>query len=91
MSAEAALRVAIAGCHRMGSRTPGSHNWAAGFAAVPETQVVAVFDHGAETRTAFKECWGDLWSDVEFFDEYDRMLAVTRPDVVCVATRQTMH
>lgn len=75
----------------MVTRTPGSHNWAAGFAAVPETQVVAVFDHGAETRAAFKECWSDQWPGVELFDGYDRMLAETRPDVVCVATRQTMH
>src|SRR5436853_478183 len=51
------LRVAIAGCHRMVTRQPGSHNWAAAFAAVAETKVVAVFDAGAETRTAFVECW----------------------------------
>ena len=81
------MRVAIAGCHRMLSRTPGHHNWAAGFAAVPETEMVAVFDRGAETRSAFRACWGDLPA----FDDYRQMLAETGPDIVCIATRQTMH
>ena len=47
------LRVAVAGCHRMTHRTPGSHNFASAFHAVQETDVVAVFDLGAETRTEF--------------------------------------
>ena len=85
------LRIAIAGCHRMVTPTPGAHNWAAGFAAVPETRVVAVFDRGAETREEFRACWRDTWGDVPGYHDYDRMLTETRPDVVCVATRQTMH
>ncbi|MGH2367829.1 MAG: Gfo/Idh/MocA family protein [Chloroflexota bacterium] len=84
---EGRLRVAIAGCHRMVTRTPGSHNWAAAFAAVPEVEVVAVFDRGAETRSAFAACWGETPA----YDDYERMLAQVRPDVVCIATRQTMH
>ena len=51
------LRVAVAGCHRMTHRTPGSHNFATAFHAVPETDVVAVFDLGADTRTEFVDCW----------------------------------
>ena len=81
------LRVAIAGCHRMLNRTPGSHNWGAAFAAVPETEVVAVYDRGAETREAFQTCWGQ----VALFEDFRRMLEEARPDLLCVATRQTQH
>lgn len=80
-------RVAIAGCHRMLNRTPGSHNWAAAFAAVPETKVVAVCDLGAQTRADFIACW----RDVAAYDDYGRMLREIQPDIVCIATRQTMH
>lgn len=86
-----ALRVAIAGCHRMVSPAPGSHNWASGFAGVPETRVVAVYDKGAGTREEFRACWRDTWGDVADYDDYDAMLEKVRPDIVCVATRQTYH
>src|SRR5688500_17206687 len=85
------VRVAIAGCHRMLAKQPGSHNWAAGFAAVPETEVVAVFDRGAETRESFATCWADTWDDIRLFDDYAALLREAQPDVVCIATRQTMH
>jgi len=85
------LRVAIAGCHRMGTRTPGSHNFAAAFHAVPETEVVGVFDLGADTRTAFVDCWQDVWGDVRTYDDYRQMLDELEPDIVCISTRQTMH
>ena len=85
------LRVAISGCHRMLSTTPAGHNWASGFAAVPETKVVAVFDRGAETREQFRACWRETWGSISGYDDYDRMLAETQPDIVCVTTRQTMH
>src|SRR5919202_782858 len=86
-SMERRYRVAIAGTHRMLTRELAGHNWAAGFAAVPRAQLVGVFDKGAETRRAFAECWGPLPS----FDDFARLLAEVRPDIVCVATRQTMH
>ena len=85
------LRVAIAGCHRLVSKQPGRHNWAAAFAAVPDTEVVACFDLGTETRDAFAACWSDTWSDIRLFDSYPGMIREARPDVVCIATRQTMH
>ena len=85
------LRVAISGCHRMTDPTPGSHNWASAFAVVPDTTVVGVFDYLAEAREQFRACWRDTWGDVPAFDDYDRMLAETRPDIVCVTTRTTMH
>lgn len=87
MTEQGRLRVAIAGCHRQLNRTPGSHNWATGFDAVPETQIVAVFDRGAETRQQFIDCWGAMPQ----YDDYEAMLAAEKPDIVCIATRQTMH
>jgi predicted dehydrogenase len=85
------LRVAIAGCHRMLDTLPRGHNWANGFARVPETAVVAVFDKGAETREEFRSVWKDTWGDIPGYGDYGKMLAETKPDIVCVTTRQTMH
>ena len=84
-------RLAIAGCHRMVTRTPGSHNFAAALCAVPNVQVVGVFDYGEETRAEFAACWRDVWGEVPTYDDYERMLTETRADLVCIATRQTMH
>ncbi|MDA1141280.1 MAG: Gfo/Idh/MocA family oxidoreductase [Planctomycetota bacterium] len=81
------FRVAIAGCHRQVHRKPGSHNWASAFDAVAETEIAAVFDLGAETRQQFVECWGQ----VPCFEDYQRMLNEVEPDIICIATRQTMH
>lgn len=80
-------RVAIAGCHRMLERRVANHNWAAAFAAVPASQVVAVFDRDAGTRRAFLDCWGAMPA----YSDYQQMVDDMRPDIVCVATRQTMH
>jgi predicted dehydrogenase len=82
-----ALRVAIAGCHRQTHKKPGSHNWSFAFDAVEETEIAAVFDLGTETREEFVGCWGD----VPCFDDYQSMLSEVEPDIVCIATRQTMH
>lgn len=84
----APLRAALVGCHRSLDRTPAGHNWATAFDAAPETSIEAVFDLGAETRDAFLECWG---SGVRAYDDYQRMLEEVQPDLVCIATRQTMH
>lgn len=80
-------RVAIAGCHRMLQPKLAGHNFAAAFAAVPETEVVAIFDRGAETRADFVRCWGEL----PVYDDYARMLHEVQPDLLCIATRQTLH
>jgi predicted dehydrogenase len=80
-------RVAVAGCHRMLERRVANHNWAAAFAAVPACRVVAVFDRDAATRQAFLACWGAPAA----FGDYQQMLDQVRPDIVCIATRQTMH
>ena len=49
MAKENTLRVAIAGCHRMLLRDLTHHNFAAAFRAIPDTEIVGVFDYGAET------------------------------------------
>ena len=85
------LRVAVAGCHRQVTNRPGSHNWATAFAEVPETQVVAVYDRGADTRAEFRAAWQDKWGAIAAYDDYGRMLDEVRPDIVCIATRQTHH
>ena len=81
------LRVAIAGCHRQTHRKPGSHNFSTAFDAVPETTIASVFDFSAETRQEFIDCWGEVPS----YDNYEKMLDEIQPDIVCIATRQTMH
>lgn len=80
-------RVAIAGCHRMLERRVANHNWAAAFAAVPTSQIVAVFDHDAATRDAFLACWGEMPA----YSDYQQMIDQVCPDIVCIATRQTLH
>ena len=85
------LTVAIAGCHRMLNRKPGSHNFATAFCEVNETEVVAVFDLGLDTRTEFVSCWHDVWGDIPTYGDYSKMLEEIQPDIICIATRQTMH
>ena len=81
-------RVAIAGCHRMLDRRPANHNFATAFDAVPETEIVAVFDLGSETRQEFTDCWGDK---VAAYDSFESMLQQEKPDILCIATSQKMH
>lgn len=81
------FRVAIAGCHRMLQPTLAGHNFASAFAAVPETEMVAVYDRSAETRAGFVRCWGEMPA----YDDFGRMLQEVQPDLLCIATRQTLH
>ena len=85
------LRVAVAGCHRQVTSRPGSHNWATAFAEVADVQVVAVYDRGAGTRAEFCATWRNTWGEIAAYDNYGRMLDEVRPDIVCIATRQTHH
>jgi predicted dehydrogenase len=68
-----------------------NHNFAAAFNAVPDTEIVAVFDHGDETRAEFVAFWRDTWGDIPAYGDYEQMLSEVNPDLICVATRQTMH
>ena len=85
------LRVAIAGCHRMLTRHLEAHNWASAFDAVPETPIVAVFDRGDATRREFQRTWRADSGEIPAYDDFGRMLSGARPDIVCIATRQTVH
>lgn len=81
------LHVAIAGCHRMLLHKLTNHNFAAAFNAVSETEMIAVFDHGAETRSDFLTHWGEMPA----YDNFELLLHESQPDILCIATRQTMH
>lgn len=81
-------RVAVAGCHRMLDRKPANHNFASAFDAVPDTEIVAVFDLGADTRREFLDCWG---SQITAYEDFQRMLQQEQPDILCIATSQKMH
>ena len=85
------LRVAIAGCHRMLLRDLTHHNFAAAFRTVSENEIVGVFDYDAETRAEFVTCWRDVWGDIPTFGDYEHMLKEIKPDILCIATRQTLH
>ncbi len=73
------------------TRTPGGHNFATAFHAVPETEVVGIFDLGTDTRSEFVDCWRDVWRNIPTYDDYPQMLSEIKPDLLCIATRQTMH
>ncbi len=49
--------------------------------------MVAVYDRGAETRADFVRCWGEMPD----YDDFARMLQEVQPDLICIATRQTLH
>jgi len=85
------VRVAVAGCHRMLMRDLAGHNFASAFAAIDSTEIVAVFDHGEEARAEFAAVWRGVWGEIATYGDFGQMLAEIRPDILCIATRQTMH
>ena len=91
MGEKTPLRVAVVGCHRMLLRDLANHNFAAAFNAVRGTEIVAVFDYGEETREDFVTCWQELFGDIPTFGNFEEMLDEVKPDLLCIATRQTMH
>ncbi len=87
----AKFRVAFAGVHRSLQTTPGGHNWGSAFAPVEDVQVVAAYDAGQETREQFCATWKDVWGDIVPYGDYTKMLDEVKPDILCLATRQTYH
>lgn len=86
------LRVGVAGCHRQTTRALGSHNFSSALALNPEVDIVAAFDHGAQTRAAYVECWQNSHSSkLESHETVGGMLASARPDIVVISSRQTFH
>ena len=49
------------------------------------------FDKDTETRNQFQSVWNSKWPNMLMYENYDKMLIETRPDIVCIATRQTLH
>jgi len=85
------LKVALAGIHRQVEDTPGGHNWASAFAEVPDTKVVAIYDKDQKTRDEFQDTWLDTWGEMHQYNDYNDMIESVKPDIVCIATRQTYH
>ena len=92
-------RVAVIGCGRMGAtiddemhkypRWVGPYAHAAGYAATPETEIVAGVDPDPEKRQAFAQRYGVPAEHV--FCDYQEMLAEIEPDIVSVTTHCPLH
>ena len=89
-AATSKLRVAVAGCHRQTTQPLAGHNFSSALAVNPDVEVVGVFDHGAATRAAYVDCWGETWPGLAAFESFDDLMG-TEPDIVVIAARQTMH
>lgn len=68
---------------------PGSH--AAAFAALPQTQVVAVCELKPELLDQFVDRWGNVWPEVRRYTDFREMLAKERLDILTVATSDHRH
>ena len=78
--------MAVAGCHRQTTRPLAGHNFSSALAVSPDVELVGVFDHGAQTRAVYADCWG-----VPAHGTLVSLLAATAPDILVIAARQTMH
>ena len=77
----APLRVLVAGCGNMGA----SH--ARAYQRVPGFEIVGLVSRGPDTRQRLSQELGGLPQ----FDDYDRALAATSPDVVSINTYPDTH
>ena len=91
LASESSLRVAIGGLHRMLKPDLTHHNWAAAFAAVSETHVVAAYDRVAATREEFQARWRDAWGDIPMYDDFPGMIEESRPDILMLSTGHWNH
>lgn len=93
-----AYRVAIIGCGRKGSTIDEENRWltnydrnpcshASAYAAIEQTQVVAVADPDPERRVDFVRRWGDCAA----YRDYRELLERERPDLVSVCTHAPLH
>ena len=72
-----------------GSRMPHSH--AAGYAAHPRTDVVAVCDLVPELLGRFRARWKHVWPVVATYTDYRAMLAREGLDIISVVTSDDRH
>ncbi len=68
---------------------PGSH--AAAFAALPQTQVVAICELKPELLDQFVDRWGNVWPEVRRHTDFREMIAKERLDILTVATSDHRH
>ncbi|MCC7261977.1 MAG: Gfo/Idh/MocA family oxidoreductase [Candidatus Latescibacteria bacterium] len=68
---------------------PPSH--AAAYHHHPRTALTAVCDLRPEALEDFRQRWQDVWPDLRYYTDYDRMLAEQQPDLVSIATSDHAH
>jgi predicted dehydrogenase len=68
-----------------------AHSHAAGYAAHPHMQVVAVCDLVPELREGFQARWSSRWGEIAAYSDYRAMLAHERLDILSVATSDHLH
>jgi predicted dehydrogenase len=71
------------------SQMPHSH--AAGYAATPRTQVVAVCDLVPDLCQAFRTCWASVWGEIAVYADHREMLERERLDILSVVTSDDRH
>ena len=67
------------------------HSHAAGYAAIPNTQVVAVCDLLPRLLEEFVAKWGGMWGQIATYTDYREMLARERLDILSVVTSDHRH
>jgi predicted dehydrogenase len=73
----------------LGTAVPYSH--ASAYAATPNVEVVAGCDIAPGARESFVERWQTTWPELRVTDDYRRMLADVRPDILSVVTPDHLH
>ncbi len=67
------------------------HSHAPAYAALPNTQVVAVCDLKADLLDQFRQNWQDTWPEVRTYTDYREMLQQEEIDLLSVVTSDHRH
>jgi len=67
------------------------HNHAPGYAALPNTRVVAVCDLVPRLLDEFRAQWGHIWGEIATYSDYRQMLACEKLDILSVVTSDHHH
>jgi predicted dehydrogenase len=73
----------------LGPAMPTSH--ASAFDQHPRTDLVAVCDLNQDLLKQFRQTWSDIWPDMRYYTDANRMLAEIGPDLVSIATSDHAH
>jgi predicted dehydrogenase len=68
---------------------PRSH--AAAYHRHPQTQLCAVCDLNSEALEQFSQTWQDVWPQMRYYSDYQKMLKEIRPDLLSVVTSDHAH